>query len=139
VPGATSSKKSRYRTGATTAIFSLANAVLLRPLPFPKSNLLLRTTGDPARMEGASRTSDRSLNESTPVYQVSTLEDYGLGMAASIAVTRLLSEMLVGARPFGPVTFLATACLLLLVSLAATTVPAWRAANLDPNLTWREQ
>lgn len=63
----------------------------------------------------------------------------GIGVAASIAVTRLLSEMLYGIRPSDPVTFVVTTGVLFLVSLAAASVPAWRAANLDPNRTLREQ
>ena len=38
-----------------------------------------------------------------------------------------------------PVTFAAVTALLLLVSLAASTVPAYRAARLDPMETLREQ
>ena len=50
----------------------------------------------------------------------------GLGIASSIVVTRLLSGMLYGVRPSDPATSVATTGLLLLVSLAATAVPAWR-------------
>jgi predicted permease len=61
------------------------------------------------------------------------------GLAISAMMTRLLSGMLYGIRPSDPVTFAAVTALLLLVSLAASSVPAYRAARLDPMETLREQ
>jgi ABC-type antimicrobial peptide transport system permease subunit len=61
------------------------------------------------------------------------------GLAISAMMTRLLSGMLYGIRPSDPVTFATVTALLLLVSLAASTVPAYRAARLDPMETLREQ
>jgi putative ABC transport system permease protein len=63
----------------------------------------------------------------------------GAGVVISAVMMRLLSGMLYGIRPYDPVTFAATAGLLLLVSVAASIVPAWRAARLDPIQTLREQ
>ena len=62
-----------------------------------------------------------------------------LGMAASAVLTRLISGMLFGVRPTDPVTWAATAALLLAVSMAASCVPAFRASRLDPMKTLREQ
>jgi predicted permease len=61
------------------------------------------------------------------------------GLTISAMMTRLLSGMLYGIRPSDPVTFATVTVLLLLVSLAASTVPAYRAARLDPMETLREQ
>jgi putative ABC transport system permease protein len=61
------------------------------------------------------------------------------GLAISAMMTRLLSGMLYGIRPSDPVTFATVTVLLLVVSLAASTVPAYRAARLDPMETLREQ
>jgi predicted permease len=61
------------------------------------------------------------------------------GLTISAMMTRLLSGMLYGIRPSDPVTFATVTLLLLLVSLAASTVPAYRAARLDPMETLREQ
>jgi putative ABC transport system permease protein len=63
----------------------------------------------------------------------------GAGLAASAMITRLLSGMLYGVRPTDPITFVATTGLLLLVSIAASSVPAYRAARMDPIKTLREQ
>lgn len=63
----------------------------------------------------------------------------GAGVAISIAIARLLAGMLYGIRPYDLVTFAATSVLLLLVSAAASSIPAYRAARLNPIATLREQ
>jgi putative ABC transport system permease protein len=63
----------------------------------------------------------------------------GAGLAVSAMMTRLLSGMLYGVRPSDPITFAAVTGVLLMVSLAASSVPAYRAAVLDPMETLREQ
>ena len=63
----------------------------------------------------------------------------GLGIAASVALTRLILGLLFQVRPTDPLTFLVTATLLLVVSIAASCAPAYRAARLDPMKTLREQ
>jgi hypothetical protein len=55
-----------------------------------------------------------------------------LGVAGALALTRLLTSLLFGVTPTDPASFAAVAALLLVVSLAATAVPAWRAARVDP-------
>jgi putative ABC transport system permease protein len=66
-----------------------------------------------------------------------------LGLAAGLlisgVVTRLLAGMVYGIRPTDPLTFAAATGVLFLVSLAAITIPAYRAARLDPIETLREQ
>jgi len=42
-------------------------------------------------------------------------------------------------RPFDPLTFVGVSAVLLLVSLIASSAPAFRAARLDPMRTLREQ
>lgn len=56
----------------------------------------------------------------------------GLGVAVSLAVTRLLSTLLYGTSATDPATFFAVAALLGLVALAACYVPARRATRVDP-------
>jgi predicted permease len=62
----------------------------------------------------------------------------GAGLVISVMVTRLLSGMLYGIRSSDPITFVGVTGVLLLVSLAASSVPAYRAAQLDPMKTLRE-
>jgi predicted permease len=68
-----------------------------------------------------------------------SLSGVGLGIAASLVLTRLISGMLFEVRPTDPITFAATAALLVIVSTAASGAPAFRASRLDPMKTLREQ
>lgn len=60
-----------------------------------------------------------------------------VGLFISAMMTRLLSGMLYGIRPSDPITFATVTAILLLVSLAATALPAYQAASLDPLKTLR--
>ena len=63
----------------------------------------------------------------------------GIGIAASVVLTRFLSDLLYGVKPLDPLTFIAVSAVLMLVSLIASSAPAYRAASLDPMRTLREQ
>jgi putative ABC transport system permease protein len=60
------------------------------------------------------------------------------GLAASLALTRLLGSLLFDIRPTDPPTIVAVCALLLLVGLFAAWLPARRAAAVDPvgSLRW---
>jgi predicted permease len=62
-----------------------------------------------------------------------------LGAIASLAATRLLASFLYGLSPNDPGTLALSALTLAAVALAAGTVPAWRAARLDPMTALREE
>ena len=61
-----------------------------------------------------------------------------LGMAASLALTRLMSKQLFGVSAHDPLTYASVAVLLMLVAIAACFVPARRAVRMDPmkSLRW---
>ena len=61
------------------------------------------------------------------------------GLVIATVMTRLLAGMLYGIGPTDPLTFAATAAVFLVVSVAASSVPAYRAARMDPMKTLREQ
>jgi ABC-type antimicrobial peptide transport system permease subunit len=63
----------------------------------------------------------------------------GAGLVIAAMITRLLSGMLYGIRSSDPATFAVMTGVLLLVSIAASSIPAWRAARMDPNRALREQ
>ncbi len=55
-----------------------------------------------------------------------------IGLAGALVFTRILTSSLYDVRALDPVTFLAVPVLLLLVTLAASLIPAQRAASVDP-------
>jgi putative ABC transport system permease protein len=63
----------------------------------------------------------------------------GIGLIASLALSRLLSTFLFGVRPTDPVTFLAVAAILAAVALTASYIPAHRATQVDPNVSLRHE
>jgi putative ABC transport system permease protein len=60
-----------------------------------------------------------------------------VGIAASLALTRLMAKLLFGVSAYDPLTFLAVACLLVAVALAAAYIPARRAMRVDPMIALR--
>ncbi len=60
-----------------------------------------------------------------------------LGLAGALALTRLLQSMLFGVTAHDPLVFAGNAALLLAVATAACTIPALRAARVDPMATLR--
>ena len=62
-----------------------------------------------------------------------------LGIVVSLATARVVSGLLFGIGAADPVTYLAVSVILLLVALCASSIPAYRAARLDPMTTLRDQ
>jgi putative ABC transport system permease protein len=60
-----------------------------------------------------------------------------IGIAGSLAVTRLLSTLLFGVSARDPLTMAAVALVLAVVSIAACLIPALRAARVDPLVALR--
>jgi putative ABC transport system permease protein len=65
------------------------------------------------------------------------LTGIGVGLIASVFMTRVLSGLLFAVGPTDPQTFLAVALLLVGVALAACYIPAWRATRVDPMVALR--
>ena len=60
-----------------------------------------------------------------------------LGAAGSFAATRLLTSSLFSVSGTDPATFVATSTVVFVMSLAASAVPAFRGASVDPSVTLR--
>ncbi|HEV8337150.1 MAG TPA: ABC transporter permease [Candidatus Polarisedimenticolia bacterium] len=68
-----------------------------------------------------------------------TLAGVGLGLAAALGVTRLLSSLLFGVTTGDPLTFAAIPLLLSAVSVVASCLPALRAIRIDPLTALRDE
>ena len=62
-----------------------------------------------------------------------------IGLAAALALGRVVSSLIYGIRPSDPLTFATVALLLVAVGLLATAVPAYRATLVEPVRTLREE
>jgi putative ABC transport system permease protein len=60
-----------------------------------------------------------------------------IGIAGALSLSQLMASQLYGVRPTDPMTFIAVAALLMIVSLAASYLPARRAMRVDPMVALR--
>jgi cobalamin synthase len=104
--------------GANSAIFSVVNAVLLQSPPYSHGWNLRR-----------------HLVRRQPL----TLAGVTLGVAAALALTRVLKNLLFEARATDPATFALIALLLAIVALLACWIPARRTTRVDPLVTLRHE
>jgi putative ABC transport system permease protein len=63
----------------------------------------------------------------------------GLGIIGALALTQMMSSMLVGVKPTDPVTFGGMALFFFAIASLASWMPARRAAGLDPTVALREE
>jgi predicted permease len=61
----------------------------------------------------------------------------GLGLAGALAISRLAESALYGVSASDPLTFIAVTMLFFVVALAASVIPARRAAHVDPMVVLR--
>ncbi|WP_158749345.1 ABC transporter permease [Acidobacterium sp. S8] len=75
------------------------------------------------------------------LWHAAKLACYGiaLGLALSLALTRLISSMLVGVSAFDPVSLSIAVALLMVTAAVAALAPAWRAARVDPMVALRAE
>jgi putative ABC transport system permease protein len=63
----------------------------------------------------------------------------GIGLAGAIGATQLLRSLLFQVNPFDPFVLIASAVVILMLSLAASAMPAQRAAAVDPMHALRDE
>jgi putative ABC transport system permease protein len=62
-----------------------------------------------------------------------------IGLAASLAVNRVLKSTLIQVPPDDPVTLMASAGVLILAAILACAIPVWRAMKVDPVVALRNE
>jgi putative ABC transport system permease protein len=62
-----------------------------------------------------------------------------IGLAAALALSRLVASLVFGVRPTDPLTFTVVALLLVAVGIVANTLPAYRATRIEPVRALREE
>jgi ABC-type antimicrobial peptide transport system permease subunit len=65
--------------------------------------------------------------------------DGALGLLGAGVLTRLLDSLLFGVTPTDPLIFFGVAAALVLVAIAASAMPARRAARVDPMIALRSE
>ncbi|MEI9973399.1 MAG: FtsX-like permease family protein [Ignavibacteriota bacterium] len=68
-----------------------------------------------------------------------TVAGVAIGLPTALFATRLLKSMLFGVEPRDPVTFAGAVAGIAAVSLVASSIPALRAASVDPMVALREE
>jgi len=61
-----------------------------------------------------------------------------IGLAAALGLSRLIASLIFGVKPTDSLTYAAVAAVLIIVGLAANTLPAYRATRVEPTRTLRE-
>jgi predicted permease len=61
------------------------------------------------------------------------------GIAAALALTRLMTSLLFGVSPFDPLTYVGVATALIATTCLASYIPARRAMRIDPAVTLRQE
>jgi hypothetical protein len=144
-------------SGAGVLVRSLLNVVSARTGVRDPENILVGSIRLPSgkypspatrlgyfdRLEAKLRTvpgiQDESVSSSIPVGSGNLRTSIGiiLGLAASLAVNRILQSQLVGVSPYDPVTMTGAPVVLTLVARLACQIPARRAMNVDPAIALR--
>lgn len=124
--------------GATTAMFSLAEAAWLRPLPYPHAgrlvNIWLHNPRYP-HLDVGFRRAGAGLVRRAPALGPSA--EY-VGLLAAWFAARAMAHWLYAISPADPIPFLAAAILLAAAGLAAVYLPLRRVLRLDLARTLRE-
>ena len=55
-----------------------------------------------------------------------------VGLAAAMAMSRVLEKLLFGVKPLDPLTMASAPVLLLAIAMLASVIPSWRASKADP-------
>jgi hypothetical protein len=144
--------------GATTAVFSVVHAILLRPLPYPEPDRLVELfeqnleAGYPGfRVSALNYLSWAERSEHLEATRGSviglTLRDgmtwvasgILVGLIGASAAASLIATLLFDVHARDPLTFATIGGAVALVALLACSIPAARAARIDPAMAMRTE
>jgi len=116
--------------GAATTMFSVIQNVLVAPFPYKDADRIVAF--DVHDVENA-RSGGRSAFPAAEFLEY-LLIGIGMaaGLAASLAVTQVLTNQLEGISPRDPATYASVILVILVAGLAACWFPAMRATRIDP-------
>jgi len=117
--------------GANASVFSLLNALTLRPLAIRNPEQLVENRG------GITRRDDHATGGN--VLWIRTAARLRRGLAVAIVSTGPLRALRFGVSPYDPVMLFGVAAVLLMVTMSACIVPAFRASGIDPSIGLRTE
>jgi ABC-type antimicrobial peptide transport system permease subunit len=119
--------------GATIAVFTVIDAAMLRPLPYPDPEQLVTITVETPQFSGRSLRLAPSLDE-IQRWQNDFTDVVGTlaGLAGAAAATPLIASFLFQTDPTDATTLAAVAVTLTATGCFAAWLPSRRAARVDP-------
>src|SRR4051794_16536968 len=125
--------------GANTAIFSVVNTVLLRPLPYPEAYSVQQRSQEIGIRIALGAAADSVRNMVIRQGMSVALLGVAIGAAAAFGLSRVIASFLFGVTPRDPLVFTVVPALLTAVAFLGVWLPARRAANVDPVVALREE
>jgi ABC-type antimicrobial peptide transport system permease subunit len=113
--------------GLNTAVFSVVNAVLIRPLPYPHAERLVWVTNYSPVTRSEIVSGSDFLDWKAEAKSFDEMVFY-----RSLQQTLATASLLLEVRPTDPPTFVAVTLILIATSLTASWIPARKAAHVDP-------
>src|SRR3954452_19670689 len=125
--------------GANTAIFSVVNTVLLRPLPYPEPYSVQQRSQEIGIRIALGAAADSVRNMVIRQGMSVALLGVAIGAAAAFGLSRVIASFLFGVTARDPLVFTIVPALLTAVAFLGVWLPARRAANVDPVVALREE
>ena len=123
--------------GVTAATFSAIDAALLRPLPYPNADHLVRIYTDtpPFKFQCRADVARLVIGHGMKVVGIGIV----VGLALALLTTRIMSSLLFGVGALDASAYASAGVLLVVMALVACAIPALRAMRLQPAAILRNQ
>ena len=136
--------------GANTAVFSVIQGILLKPLPYPRSDELvtidhaapginLPSAGAAPFLYFTYREQGTNVSGCRAVEHRHGERHRARGLAAAFGIMRLMTSLLFEVNPVDPMTYAMVSLMLIVAAALASYVPAVRASTVDPLVALRAE